>query len=207
MVDYSISKAYYTFLPPNTKSMKKFFASLLALVGMVAGLTLTSCGGGGGGQTNLDNTNIIVTGGTISYQISFGSKLEGTGFYDGYIGEVTGLKGVRVLISPAVNVDKTDTETGLPSEMSCTMSMSEWENDSAAVFASILSGGYKSNVNGFSANNLTFTLKENGGAYSLTWSWTGEASYTTPNENGNGSVTHEIDGNEITHTGVAVTRG
>ncbi|MBQ9829293.1 MAG: hypothetical protein IJO38_03025 [Akkermansia sp.] len=190
--------------------MKKFFASLLALVGMVAGLALTSCGGGGG-QTNLDNTNIIVSGGGISYQISFGSKLEGTGLYDGYIGEVTGLKGVRVLISPSVNVKKTDTETGLPSDMSCTMSMAEWENESAAVFAAILSGGYKSNVNGFSANNLTFTLKEDGGAYSLTWSWTGEASYTTPNENGNGSITHEIvgdgAGNEIVHTGVAVTRG
>jgi len=184
--------------------MKKFFASLLALVGMVAGLALTSCGGGGGGQTNLDNTNIIVSSG-IAYQISFGSKLEGTGFYDGYIGEVTGKKGVRILISETVTVNETDTETGLPSDMSCTMSMTEWENDSAKVFAAILNGGYIDNVNGFSAQNLTFTLKKNGGAYSLTWSWTGDAKYTTPSNNGN--VTHDIEGNEITHTGVAVTRG
>ena len=35
--------------------MKKFFTSLLALVGMVAGFTLTSCGGGGGGDDALVN--------------------------------------------------------------------------------------------------------------------------------------------------------
>lgn len=38
--------------------MKKFFTSLLALVGMVAGFTLTSCGGGGGGGSNFEGLSI-----------------------------------------------------------------------------------------------------------------------------------------------------
>ena len=58
--------------------MKKFFASLLALVGMVAGLTLTSCGGGGGGG-NLSGTTIMANGATSAYQISIGEKVNSSG--------------------------------------------------------------------------------------------------------------------------------
>ena len=189
--------------------MKKFFASLLALVGMVAGLALTSCGGGGGGKTNLDNTNIYVTGGTIAYQISFGSKLEGTGYYNATIGSLNTEVLVSALISVEVSTNKTDTETGLPSELTCTISATDWDDASPIVFASILTDGYKGNANGITAPGLKFTLKEDGEAYSLTWSWTGAASYTTPSNNGD--VTHEIvgtdGGNEIKHGNVAVTRG
>ena len=210
MVDYSISKAYYTFLPPkHRKSMKKFFASLLALVGMVAGLALTSCGGGGG-QTSLDNTNIIVTGGGATYQISFGSKLEGTGFYNATIGSLDGDIAAAALISGDVTNNKTDTETGLPSALTCTISMSEWKNESTVVFATILGGGYKENVNGFSANNLTFTLTKENGDYVLIWNWDGEAKYTTPGTAANTTVDHPLGNggfSPVTHTGVAVTRG
>ena len=58
--------------------MKKFFASLLALVGMVAGLTLTSCGGGGGGGS-LSGTTIMANGATSAYQISIGEKVNSSG--------------------------------------------------------------------------------------------------------------------------------
>ena len=189
--------------------MKKFFASLLALVGMVAGLALTSCGGGGGGQTNLDNTNIYVTGSTIAYQISFGSKLEGTGFYNATIGSLNGEVQVSALISGNVDTNKTDTETGLPSELTCTISTTDWDDNSAVVFASILTGGYKGTANGISVTDLTFTLTKEGGNYVLIWNWDGVAQYTTPSNIGD--VPHDIEsnyeGNGIKHKGVAVTRG
>lgn len=53
--------------------MKKFFTSLLALVGMVAGFTLTSCGGGGGGGDeigpNLEGLEFQVAGKTPAFDI------------------------------------------------------------------------------------------------------------------------------------------
>lgn len=85
MVDYGTSKAYYTFLPLQTrKYMKKFFASLLALVGMVAGLTLTSCGGGGGGSdTNpsMEGLEIKLSGSTPNFSMTF---IERRGQTDNY---------------------------------------------------------------------------------------------------------------------------
>ena len=52
--------------------MKKFFASLLALVGMVAGLTLTSCGGGGGGgDSNLVGLQVSTAGTTPGFTLQF----------------------------------------------------------------------------------------------------------------------------------------
>ncbi|MBQ6940928.1 MAG: hypothetical protein IJN23_00005 [Akkermansia sp.] len=57
--------------------MKKFFASLLALVGMVAGLALTSCGGGGGGG-NLSGKSIVASGTIAAYSISIGEKVAGS---------------------------------------------------------------------------------------------------------------------------------
>ena len=62
--------------------MKKFFTSLLALVGMVAGFTLTSCGGGGGGSsfeglsittgTSPETTMYFVKESEGYYRVSFG---------------------------------------------------------------------------------------------------------------------------------------
>lgn len=55
--------------------MKKIFLSLLALCGMVAGFTLSSCGGGGG--ENLAGTTILLQSGQGFY-IQFAEKLQGT---------------------------------------------------------------------------------------------------------------------------------
>ena len=62
--------------------MKKFFTSLLALVGMVVGFTLTSCGGGGGGSnfegltittgTSPETTMYFVKESEGYYRVSFG---------------------------------------------------------------------------------------------------------------------------------------
>ena len=57
--------------------MKKFFASLLALVGMVAGLALTSCGGGGGGGS-LTGKTIVASGTASAYSITFYDKVAGS---------------------------------------------------------------------------------------------------------------------------------
>lgn len=55
--------------------MKKFFTSLLALVGMVAGFTLTSCGGGGGGgDSNLTGLQVSTAGTTPGFTLQFEEK-------------------------------------------------------------------------------------------------------------------------------------
>ncbi len=57
--------------------MKKFFLPILAALGMTLGLTLTSCGGGGGSEKAgeparaLVGTSINVTSGTPSFQLDF----------------------------------------------------------------------------------------------------------------------------------------
>ena len=56
--------------------MKKIFLPLLALCGMITGLALTSCGGGGGGRS-LSGT-VITVGGGVAYDIVFYDKLMGS---------------------------------------------------------------------------------------------------------------------------------
>lgn len=56
--------------------MKKIFLPLLALVGMVTGFTLTSCGGGGGGG-NMSGLAITVQSG-VTYTMVFDGKLVGS---------------------------------------------------------------------------------------------------------------------------------
>ena len=57
--------------------MKKIFLGLLALVGMVAGFTLTSCGGGGGSDDVIDISGLRLTSGgsTPLVVISFDSRI------------------------------------------------------------------------------------------------------------------------------------
>lgn len=57
--------------------MKKIFLGLLALVGMVAGFTLTSCGGGGGSDDVIDISGLRLTssGTTPLVVISFDSRI------------------------------------------------------------------------------------------------------------------------------------
>lgn len=90
MVDYGTSKAYNTFLPLQTrKYMKKFFTSLLALVGMVAGLTLSSCGGGGGSSdTNPSMEGLVITlsGSTPNFSLTFVERRGMTDNYECLIG-------------------------------------------------------------------------------------------------------------------------
>lgn len=89
MVDYGTSKAYYTFLPLQTrKYMKKFFTSLLALVGMVAGLTLSSCGGGGSSDTNpsMEGLEITLSGSTPNFSLTFVERRGQTDNYECLIG-------------------------------------------------------------------------------------------------------------------------
>ena len=69
--------------------MKKFFASLLALVGMVAGLALTSCGGGGSGA-NLAGTRITAECSQSAYTLVFFDKLG-----EGYTGEISDAAGIH----------------------------------------------------------------------------------------------------------------
>jgi hypothetical protein len=77
MIDYSISKADYTFHRIYTH-MKKIFLPFLALCGMITGLTLTSCGGGGGGgATNMAGMIISVQSG-VTYDMVFGDKVMGS---------------------------------------------------------------------------------------------------------------------------------
>ncbi len=80
--------------------MKKIFLGLLALAGMVAGFTLTSCGGGGGGNQNLAGTIFDVT----RYKIYLSERVNGSdSTYDGVISDIQGsvTVPVRVVLSEA----------------------------------------------------------------------------------------------------------
>lgn len=65
--------------------MKKIFTTLLALVGMVAGFTLTSCGGGGGGGDeigpNLEGLDVQLSGGTPYFHMYIGERRGRTNNY------------------------------------------------------------------------------------------------------------------------------
>ena len=68
--------------------MKKIFLPLLALCGMIAGFSLTSCGGGGGGDGthNFSGKTIRYYGNTMagSMVVAVGNKLTG-GLYDAFV--------------------------------------------------------------------------------------------------------------------------
>ena len=70
--------------------MKKFFTSLLALVGMVAGFTLTSCGGGGGGDDALVNiTGLKIEGpsGLSAFDMEVVGRISGDLYSARYFGK------------------------------------------------------------------------------------------------------------------------
>ncbi len=70
--------------------MKKFFTSLLALVGMVAGFTLTSCGGGGGGDDALVNiTGLKIEGpsGLSAFDMEVVERISGDLYSARYFGK------------------------------------------------------------------------------------------------------------------------
>ena len=93
--------------------MKKFFASLLALVGMVAGLTLTSCGGGGGGGENLSGTEMIVNGSVTTYRVSFVSKISDNS-YEALISDFanTKISSMVMTVLESKKADSDDDENG-----------------------------------------------------------------------------------------------
>lgn len=64
--------------------MKKIFASLLALAGMVVGLTLTSCGGGGGSgdSPSLEGLTVTLSGDTPAFEVQFITRHGKSGNYD-----------------------------------------------------------------------------------------------------------------------------
>lgn len=63
--------------------MKKIFASLLALAGMVVGLTLTSCGGGGGSgdSPSLEGLTVTLSGDTPGFEVEFITRHGKSGNY------------------------------------------------------------------------------------------------------------------------------
>lgn len=56
--------------------MKKFFLALLAIAGMMTGMTLTSCGGGGSDSSvDLTDLKFTMTGNTPMFEITFLSRV------------------------------------------------------------------------------------------------------------------------------------
>ena len=176
MVDYSISKAYYTFSPKKTSSfMKKFFTTLLALVGMVAGFTLTSCGGGGGGDEDENLSGVSFSfGSTVGYNMEFGDRAPETNDY-------------KILMTSGSGEDMEASlfQVSGAAPNTFALSIEGWDSSDSAALVTILTGVGKDKVGtlDFGSGYLTFNLKRSGAdernnSYMITWTIPSGAFYT-----------------------------
>ena len=189
--------------------MKKFFASLLALVGMVAGLTLTSCGGGGG-SSSLSGITIIANGASSSYQISIGEKVDGSstsnesgGAYHCIISDVAGSQESDLLMT----VTKLEYEEGGKDGkkiklLEATMAPASFKAEDNAAFFNLITGVV-------STNNAITKLTFPEGAVTMTVTptqitWKGMLSYSAIADNSN--LQEEITIN-LTSPLIAISRG
>ena len=171
--------------------MKKFFASLLALVGMVAGLTLTSCGGGGGGSSNLSGITIIANGTSASYVISIGAKVDGSitsngsgGAYHCIISDLAGSnESDLVMTVTKLEFGEDDKDGKKIKLLEATMAPASFEAEDNAAFFNLITGVV-------STNKAITKLQFPEGAVKMivdgdenTISWTGVLAYSAIADN------------------------
>ena len=168
--------------------MKKFFASLLALVGMVAGLTLTSCGGGGG-SSNLSGTTIMANGASSSYLIRIGEKVDGSstsnengGAYYCIISDVAHSQESDLLMTVTKLEFGEDVKDGKTiKRLEATMAPASFDANENAAFFNLITGVVSTNK---AITKLTFPA----GAVTMTITptqitWSGEISYSAIADN------------------------
>ena len=157
--------------------MKKFFASLLALVGMVAGLTLTSCGGGGGGSENLSGIEMIVNGSVSTYRISLVSKISGDS-YEAFISDFanTRISSMVMTVLESKKADGDDDEDGDFTYLKGMVSPGALDVNDNQAFYQILTGVNSAND---SMSELSFIepMVFEYDAAAKTVKWTGEISF------------------------------
>lgn len=61
--------------------MKKFFLPILAACGMLAGFTLSSCGGGGGGDVDISGVEIVASA-TPRFTMQLGARMGQSNLYE-----------------------------------------------------------------------------------------------------------------------------
>ena len=168
--------------------MKKFFASLLALVGMVAGLTLTSCGGGGG-SSNLSGTTIMANGASSSYLIRIGEKVDGSstsnengGAYYCTISDVAHSQESDLLMTVTkLEYEEGDKDGKTIKRLEATMAPASFDADENAAFFNLITGVVSTNK---AITKLTFPE----GAVTMTITptqitWKGMVSYSAIADN------------------------
>ena len=157
--------------------MKKFFASLLALVGMVAGLTLTSCGGGGGGGENLSGIEMIVNGSVSTYRVTLVSKISGDS-YEAFISDFanTRISSMVMTVLESKKADGDDDEDGDFTYLKGMVSPGALDVNDNQAFYQILTGVNSAND---SMSELSFIepMVFEYDAAAKTVKWTGEISF------------------------------
>ena len=156
--------------------MKKLILSVLALLGMVSGFALTSCGGGGGGGTVV-GTKITANGRLGAYVISFIERL-GSKESNSYYAVVQDYQGT---VSSPILIAMTDIVYEDKQLRSCTGSMSSVSfdpYDSSALYGVV----WSINVN--TTQVMAFNVEESPrfvlkatSQNSGTISWSGSATY------------------------------
>ena len=176
--------------------MKKFFASLLALVGMVAGLTLTSCGGGGGGGENLSGTEMIVNGSVATYRVSFVSKISDDS-YEALISDFanTTISSMLITVTESKKADGADDKDGDFIYLKGVVSPASLEVNNNQAFYQILTGVNSAND---SISELSFVkaMEFEYDAAKKTVMWTGKISFKAIANNATQEADVEIERND-----------
>lgn len=177
--------------------MKKIFASLLALAGMVVGLTLTSCGGGGGSgdSPSLEGLTVILSGSTPAFELEFITRHGKSGNYDcnAMVGSDT--TPTSFSLHPGYPQQTTDGKVTLKGDFG--FQSGKWTISSSE--AASLLGVPTLSTSGCAIKELTMTLTfDEDGNGSLMWQGTANGF------DNNGNATDEVDIYKIYESGIYV---
>ena len=143
--------------------MKKTFTSLLALAGMVAGFTLTSCGGGGGGGENFTGDQYYMTSTSgVNYYLQIDERVGASDMYRArlYSGDRS------EIVEIALSLTSSDGQSA-----TFTVGADSWEIEDRAGFVTIFTGTDVNSVVNVSIAGIQCTIKkeEKEKGCSITW--------------------------------------
>lgn len=165
--------------------MKKLILSVLALLGMVSGFALTSCGGGGSGDGGrVIGTQIKAAGSEFAYTISFNERLGGTGSTN-YYATITDDRGT-ICSDVLVTMSNVQYNGGVLTSCTGAIASTEYGQPNKVAMVSVIWGMDLNSIRlgkFIIGTTPSFTINATS-AYEGTIHWTGEADYTTVNNNG-----------------------
>ncbi len=198
MVDLLTSEAFH--LKSDLLYMKKLFLPLLASLGMIAGFTLTSCGGGGGdadtGNPNFTGKKMVAQYGSSTYSVTFGERIAGDA-YEAVVSDYVGTQESSVTIS-LVGIKTDDEKKKKIKSCSMWVSPNSFDRDRKQAFYYMISGLDVSNsaiqMITFNGNGVRGDYTKTGGdAGAGTVRWTAQMTYETKLDNSVNTTDQDID--------------